>query len=174
MGGAIGFRIPLYAPDHFHALVLGGAGYTPHKAIQAYDDLGPAYEAMEQAATAGHDNPMEIFLRIYEEKLGPMSPERKTVTLAQDGMALAAACQASRGEASPEASGYLARFPLPCFIFAGELDPRCPDAKESARQIPGARSLFLPGLTHGQVNAVEPMLGPVERFLAEWSRKSGT
>lgn len=171
MGGAIGFRIPLYATDRFHSLILGGAGYNPHKAIQAYDDdLGAAYAAMEQAVKEGISNPMETFFRLYEKSVGNVPPERKAAILAQDGVALAAACRASREDAGPEPSDYLPKFKLPCFIYAGELDPRCPDAKESAKLVPGARTLFLPGLNHNQVNAGDLMLPHIKKFLAEVSK----
>jgi len=172
MGGAIGFRIPLYAPDRFYSLTLGGAGYNPGKAIQGYnDDLGAAYAAMEQAVKEGVSNPMETFFRLYEKTAGTVPPERKAVILAQDGVALAAACKASREDIGPAPSDYLPTFKLPCFIYAGEADPRCPDAKESAKLVPGAQTLFLPGLNHNQVNAGELMLPPIKKFLAEVSKK---
>lgn len=172
MGGAIGFRIPLYALGRFHSLILGGAGYNPGKAIQGYDDgLGAAYAAMEQIVKDGRNNPMETFFRLYEKSVGTVPMERKATILAQDGVALAAACQASREVTGPAPSDYLPKFNLPCFIYTGELDPRCLDAKESANLVPGAQTLFLPGLNHNQVNAGETMLPYIKKFLAEVNNK---
>jgi len=173
MGGAIGFRIPLFASDRFNSLVLGGAGYNPDKPIQDYGDfLGLAYAAMEKAAAEGRKNPMEAFFTLYEKSAGTVLPERKAEILTQDGIALAAACKASREDIGPAPSAYLPTFNLPCFIYAGEADPRCPDAKESARFVPGAQTIFLPGLNHNQVNAGDLMLPRIKKFLVEVSRKA--
>jgi pimeloyl-ACP methyl ester carboxylesterase len=117
MGGAIGFRIPLYAPGRFQSLILGGAGYNPGKPIQDYGDfLGSAYAAMEKAVAEGKTNPMEAFFALYEKSAGTVPPERKAEILAQDGVALAAACKASREDIGPAPSAYLPEFKLPCFI----------------------------------------------------------
>lgn len=168
MGGAIGFRIPLYAPDRFDCLILGGAPYADGKATQSYDDLGPAYDAMEQAVKEGKPNPMEAMVPIYEKNLGAMAPDRRAATLAQDGYALTAAWRARKEESSPDASGYLPKFKLPCLIYAGEADPRCPDAKKSASLIPGAQFFSLPGLNHSQCNAHSELTLPhITKFLAE-------
>ena len=171
MGAAIGFRIPMYAPERFYSLMLGGNGYVSGKASQKYKDLGPAYDALEQAVKEGKDNPMAVFIPIYEKNLGAMAPERRAATLAQDAKALAAAWRARKEEASPEATAYLPRFKLPCLIYAGEADPRFPDAKESARQIPGAQFFSLKGLNHSQCNAHSDLTLPhIKKFLAEVSK----
>ena len=172
MGGAIGFRIPMFAPDRFYSLILGGASYADGKATQSYDDLGPVYEAMEKAAAASIPNPMEAMVPIYEKNLGPMAPDRKAATLAQDGYALSAAWRARKEESSPDASGYLSKFKLPCLIYAGEADPRFPDAKKTASQIPGAQFFSLPGLNHSQCNAhTELTLPYITKFLAAEQKK---
>jgi pimeloyl-ACP methyl ester carboxylesterase len=172
MGGAIGFRIPMYAPDRFYSLMLGGASYADGKATQSYDDLGPAYDAMERAVKEGKSNPMEAMVPIYEKNLGPMAPERRVATLAQDGFALTAAWQARKEETSPDASGYLPKFKLPCLIYAGEADPRFPDAKKTASQISGAQFFSLPGLNHSQCNAHSELTLPhITKFLAEVGKK---
>lgn len=172
MGGAIGFRIPMYAPDRFYSLILGGASYADGKATQSYDDLGPAYDAMEQAVKEGKPNPMEAMVPIYEKNLGAMVPERRAATLAQDGYALTAAWRARKEEFSPDASGYLPKFKLPCLIYAGEADPRFPDAKKTASQIQGAQFFSLPGLNHSQCNAHSELTLPhITKFLAEVGKK---
>lgn len=172
MGSAIGFRIPLYAPERFNSLVLGGAGYNPGKPIQDYGDfLGAAYAAMERAVNEGAKNPMEAFFTLYEKSAGTVPLERKAEILAQDGVALAAACKASREDTGPAPSDYLPKWNLPCFIYAGEADPRCPDAKESAKLVPGAKTLVLPGLNHNQVNAGDIALPHIKKFLAEANKK---
>lgn len=167
MGGAIGLRIPLYAPGRFYSLILGGAAFVTGAKTQAYDDLGPAYDALERAAAAGWPNPMEAMVPVYEKNLGKMAPERRAATLAQDGYALAAAWRARKDEPVP-AAGYLAGFRLPCLLYSGGADPRCPDAEETARQIPGARFFSLPGLNHSQCNTRSELTLPhITRFLAE-------
>ncbi len=168
MGGAIGFRIPMYAPERFNCLILGGASYADGTKTQAYDDLGPAYDAMEQAAKEGKPNPMEAQVPIYEKNLGPMAPERRAATLAQDGYALTAAWQARKQEVSPKPEDYVPTIKLPCLIYAGEADPRCPDAKEMASMIKGSQFFSLPGLNHSQANAHSELTLPhIRKFLAE-------
>jgi pimeloyl-ACP methyl ester carboxylesterase len=168
MGGAIGLRIPMYAPDRFYSLILGGCAYVTGDKTQTYDDLGPVYDAMEKAAKEGQANPMEAMVPIYEKNLGAMAPERRAATLAQDGYALSAAWRARKEEVVPPATGYLASFKLPCLVYAGEADPRCPDGKETARQIPGAQFFSLPGLNHSQCNAHSELTLPhITKFLAE-------
>jgi pimeloyl-ACP methyl ester carboxylesterase len=171
MGGAIGFRIPMYAPDRFYSLMLGGASFAGGAQTQAYDDLGPAYDAMERAVKEGKENPMAVFLPIYEKNLGAMPPDRRTATLAQDAKALAAAWQARKEETSPDSKDYLPKVVLPCLIYAGEADPRCSDAKATAQQIKNAQFFSLPGLNHSQANAHSELTLPhIKKFLAEVSK----
>ncbi len=166
MGGAIGFRIPMYAPDRFLSLLLGGAAFANGPKTQAYDDLGPAYDALQQAVKEGKKNAMEIFVPIYEKNLGRMSPERRAATLAQDAEALAAAWQARKEESSPEGVKYLSGFKLPALVYAGEADPRCADARWSAEQIPGAQFYSLPGMNHSQCNSHSELNLPhIKKFL---------
>jgi pimeloyl-ACP methyl ester carboxylesterase len=171
MGAAIGFRIPMYSPERFYSLMLGGNGYGSGKAAQKYEDLGPAYDALEQAVKDGKENPMAIFLPIFEKNLGAMPPERRAATLAQDATAIAAAWRARKEEESPEAASYLSGFKLPCLIYAGEADPRRAAAKESARQIPGAQFFSLPKLNHTECMANSELVLPhIKKFLAEVSK----
>ena len=168
MGGAIGFRIPMYAPERFNCLILGGASFADGSKTQAYDDLGPAYDAMERAAKEGKTNPMEAMVPIYEKNLGVMPPERRAATLAQDGFALTAAWQARKQETSPKAEDYLPTIKLPCLIYAGEADPRFPDAKRTAAMIAKSQFFSLPGMNHSQANAHSELTLPhIRKFLAE-------
>ncbi|MBM2824884.1 MAG: putative hydrolase or acyltransferase of alpha/beta superfamily [Dehalococcoidales bacterium] len=172
MGGAIGFRIPMYAPERFYSLILGGAAYVSGNTTKTYADLGPAYDTLEQAVAEGRDNPMAIFLTIFEKNLGAMAPQQRAATLLQDAKAITAAWRARKEESSPEATDYLARFTLPCLLYAGENDPRCTDARETARQISVSRFFSLPGLNHTQTNAHSELITPhVKIFLAEVNKK---
>ena len=171
MGGAIGLRIPMYAPDRFYSLILGGASFVDGGTTKSYEDLGPAYDALEQAVMEGKDNPMAVFLTMYEKNLGPMTPERRASMLAQDAKVLAAAWCARKEEVSPKALEYLPNFKLPCLVYVGEADPRFPDAKKTARLIPNAQFFLLPGLNHSQANQRKDLVLPhVRKFLAEVSK----
>ncbi len=172
MGGLIGFRIPLYATERFYSLILGGAAYVVGNTAKRYEDVSPAYDALQQAVKEGKDNPMAIFLAIFEKNLGAMPPKQRAATLLQDARAIAAAWQARKEESGPEAADYLSRLTLPGLLYVGENDPRCADARETARQISGARFFSLPGLNHTQTNAHSELITPhVKIFLAEVNKK---
>jgi pimeloyl-ACP methyl ester carboxylesterase len=168
MGGAIGLRIPLYAADRFHSLILGGATYPMGDAEIGgfFEDLAPVYDGLVQAVNEGRQDAMAICVALFEKSQGPMTPERKARALAQDPRALAAAWEARKASVSPPADEYLSHFSLPCLFYVGERDPRLPGAKQTARKIPGAQFFSLPGLNHSQTNARGDLVIPeVRKFL---------
>ncbi len=174
MGGVIGFRIPLYAPGRFHSLILGGATYplTGQEIGSFFEDLAPVYDGLAKAVREGRKDAMEICVALFEKSQGPMTPDRRARTLAQDPEALAAAWEARKAAISPKAEEYLPKIDLPCLVFVGEKDPRFTGAKESARMIPEATFFSLPGLNHSQANAQSKLVIPhVKKFLAEVSKR---
>ena len=100
--------------------------------------------------------------------MGKLEPERLKNMLAQDGRAIFAGYRARKLETDPPAADYLPTIKLPCLLFAGEADPRCEGARETAQMIPGAQFFSLPGLNHTQTNMRSDLvLPPVKKFLAE-------
>ena len=167
MGGVIGLRIPMYAPDRFLSLIMGGAAYASGSSTQKLEDIGPAYDALVRAVNNGEENPMMLILPILEKNMGSISPERKAAILAQDPKALAAAWQARKEEPFPDIPDYLASFTFPCLMYVGENDPRFGSVRETAMHIPGAEFFSLPGLNHPQTNAKSELTLPfINRFLA--------
>ncbi len=172
MGGRIGLHIPMYAPGRFHALVIGGAVFPASGHDQAaFDDLGPAFIALEKAIKEKHPNPMEAFVAVSEKNMGPMLPERKAITLSQDPEAIIAGYHARRQENDPKAVEYLPKITLPCLLYCGTDDPRLPGVKETARLIPKATFVSIPGTNHSQTNNSSHLVLPhVKKFLNEVSK----
>jgi pimeloyl-ACP methyl ester carboxylesterase len=172
MGGRIGYQIPQYAGKRFSSLILGGAAYpmTGQK-ITASDDVGYALQKLEEAIQKDVHKPMEVFVAAFEEKLGPLPQERRGRMLAMDGNALVAAYHAFLQETAPDAREYLPKLGLPCLLYSGELDPRCPGVKETANLLAKATFFSLPGLNHFQAYAGSDLVVPhVHKFLSELSK----
>lgn len=169
MGGRIGFRIPLYAPDRFSSLILGGAAYPIHGDEDAKDEiLAGLYLALDTALRESPDNPMVAYLARIERASGqPVSPAVRTLILSNDAFALQAANLAHRRAVSPRAEEALPRFTMPCLLFVGEADPRSPVVKECSRRMPSASFISLPGLNHLQgLQRSDLVLPHVKMFLA--------
>ena len=118
MGGVIGFRIPLHATGRFYSMILGGATYplSGQEIGSFFEDLAPVYDGLAQAVREGRKNAMEICVALFEKSQGPMTPDRRARTLAQDPKALAAAWEARKAAVSPKAEEYPAknRFTMSC------------------------------------------------------------
>ena len=168
MGGRIGFRIPLYAPNRFNSLILGGAVYPLQGDEDAKDEiLAQLYLALEAAREESPDNPMAAYLARLEKARGQtVSPTTRAVFLSNDAVALQAANLAARRSVNPSAEDAMPRFTMPCLIFVGEADPRYLVAKECARRIAKSSFVSFPGLDHTLTFARSDLVLPhVRRFL---------
>lgn len=171
MGGTTGFRIPMYAPDRFHSLILGGAGYVPGNVAKLYLDVAAGFDALERAVAEGDKDPWAAYFANSANKSAPITPERRAAVATQDARAIAAHRQAWREEPSPDAATYLPQFKLPCLIYVGEADPRCEHARKSAAMIPCAEFVPLPGLNHGESGQRSDVVLPhITRFLEKVER----
>jgi pimeloyl-ACP methyl ester carboxylesterase len=169
MGGRIGFRIPIYAPQCFNSLIIGGAAYPIKGEEDSKDDaLVFINQTLEAAIKEAPQKPMEYFVAVFEKRMGSLSQSRKSIFLANDPLALQASIRAFRGVVSPKSGEVLPKIALPVLLFVGEADPRFPTIKECALRIPGARFVSLPGLDHVQAGArAELILPHIKIFLDE-------
>ncbi|HLB28443.1 MAG TPA: alpha/beta hydrolase [Dehalococcoidales bacterium] len=170
MGGKIGFRIPIYAPQRFSHLILGGMGYPITGKEEWEDPIGKQRELdLQNAIREAPDNPMEFVAAAQEKRTGtPIPPALRAITLANDARAFLVYIRKSRSIISPKAEEVLPKIKIPCLLFAGELDPWFPIAKECAARIPGAKFVSFPGLDHPQTFGRNDLVLPIVRkFLAE-------
>ena len=172
MGGRIGYHVPMYAPGRFHSLIIGGAVFPALGRDPAnFDDVGPAFVALEKAIKEKRANPMEAFVAVSEKNMGPRDPRRKAVTLSQDPLSIIAAYHARRAEVDPKRADYLPTIDIPVLLYCGEADPRLPGVKECLKLIKDAEFFSLPGLNHSQVNDnVGVVIPQVKNFLAQVSK----
>ncbi len=174
MGGKIGFRIPIYAPQRFSSLILGGMGYPTGGQEEWEDPIGKQMELdLENGIREVPQNPMEFVAAAMEKRMGaPLPPARRAILLGNDARAFLVYIRKSRSIVSPKAEDVLPKIKIPCLLFAGELDPWFPLSRECAARIPGARFVGLPGLEHAQVTArIDLVLPMVREFLAEVSTR---
>lgn len=149
MGGAIGLGAVTVAPDRITALIVGGAsggGSNTGTQLQHVDGSDP-----------------EAFVAAFETHMNArMTPEYRTILLASDTQALAAAAQdrPSLGDQLPEVT-------TPCLIYAGDQDPVFSGAQETAMQIPGAKFVAIPGASHPVAFTRSDMVLPVVRKFLE-------
>ncbi len=131
MGGWIGFGMTKYAPARLSSLIVGGS--HPYG-----EDCAPFCDIEG-------DDP-EAFIDALEEVIGEeLSSKAKRLILANDLRALAAAAQPQVcGEGVP------LDVSVPCFLFAGEDDPRYPLIKAAAQEMPQATFFSLPRRGHLQ------------------------
>ncbi len=172
MGGRVGFRIPVHAPNRFSYLILGGMGYpitgTEEKedgnAIQTQRDL-------ETAIKVAPDKPMEFIAAVREKRTGvTLSPDRKAILLANDALVFLVYVRASQSIVNLKAGEVLPNIGVPCLLFAGEGDPWFSTAQKSADLIPGARFVSLPELDHVEAFQRSDLVLPhVKEFLSGMS-----
>lgn len=174
MGGRIGFSIPLYAPNRFSSLILGGATYPIHGDEDAKDELRIRLaHVLDKAIRESPDNPMAAYITLMERSSGQQfSPARRTRVLSNDALALQAVNLALWRAVSSKADKALPLFTMPCLLFVGEADPRYLWTKECASRMPNASFISFPGLNHGQGLArIDLVLPHVKRFLSSVLRK---
>ena len=173
MGSLIGWRIPIYAPERFLSLILGGYSYP---LLGREDTNNPIVTSivngLQMALQEAPDRPMEFFLTTLEKSMGtPYPPERRAQMLELDARALVAASQALVQGTIPKAEEFLPLVNLPCLIFIGEADPYYAEAKERTSLVPNATFFSLPGLNHLETYAnTELVLPHIRNFLAEVSK----
>lgn len=173
MGGRIGFRIPLFAPQRFSSLVIGGSVYPITGKEDSEDDLLMyLQQSLENAIREAPEKPTEYILAIMEKMVGaPVPQSQRDAFLANDPWALLAAIRTFRSAISLKPEEVLPRIAIPCLLFVGEADPRFPVTRECAGCIPGARFISLPGLDHVQGLArIDLVLPHVTSFLAELNK----
>ena len=172
MGGRIGFRIPVYAPERFASPVLGGATYPIQGPEDAQDDLLVGIQrVLEYALAKDADRAMEAYVAAFEDKFGPVPPRQKAALLANDARALLTSVTAFLEPASPMAGEVLPRVALPCLLFAGEADSRHPSIRECASRMPNASFFSLPGLDHLQAGLrADLVVTHMKEFLARTTK----
>lgn len=172
MGGKIGYRVPIYAPQRFSYLILGGMGY-PITGKEDREDgiVNQTIADLENAFREAPESPMEFFVAAREKRTGaPLPPDRRAIMLANDARAYLIYARKSRDIVSPKAEEILPKISLPVLIFAGENDPWCPLAKRCAALIPCAQFASLPGLDHAAFLRSDLVLPIVKEFLAKVSK----
>jgi len=132
MGGWIGFGIAKYAKERVRALVIGGQ----HPYARS---MGALREMVQRGIAQGGG----AFVAGMEEMFGPESAERKERLLSADLKAYLALAQDR-----PGLDDILATMLIPCFLYAGEVDPIYPEVKACSQLIPRVTFFSLPGLNH--------------------------
>lgn len=154
MGGWIGLGIGKYAPDRFHALVIGASH---------------PYERSMEGLRKSFSQGMEAYLEndIPSSRGLVVTDWYKVRRLANDHMALMALTQDR-----PDISDVIPTMTMPCLVYAGDADPLYAQVKECAGRLPNARFVSLPGLDHGQgFRYSHEALPHVKKFLSEVSRQ---
>jgi len=132
MGGWIGFGLAKYAKERVRALVIGGQ----HPYARS---MGALREMVQRGIAQGGG----AFVAGMEEMFGPESAERKERLLSADLKAYLALAQDR-----PGLDDILATMLIPCFLYAGEVDPIYPEVKACSQLIPRVTFFSLPGLNH--------------------------
>jgi pimeloyl-ACP methyl ester carboxylesterase len=168
MGAGIGFNIPIYAPERFHSLILGGSGY-PIIGNEMRDDavMIAIQEGLDKAIETAPERSMEIFVTELEKTMGPFPPVRRSRMLAADARALAAAAKGMRFAVWPKAEDELPRIAVPCLLFAGEADTFFTRTRDTASRIPNAAFFSLPGLNHVETAFRSDIILPYVREFLE-------
>jgi pimeloyl-ACP methyl ester carboxylesterase len=152
MGGWIAFAMAQSAPEHVHALIIGGA--NPHQ-IAPPDPFLPA---LTQGA--------EAIPGLWGV---PMAQSLKARLSANDVQALIA--YRTQRLATPSFAEIIPRMTMPCLVFAGEADPVYPANKEFVTRMPNATFFSLPGLNHPEAYFRSDLVLPhITQFLKTVNR----
>ncbi len=157
LGGLIGFRIPLYAPQRFASLALGGSHPFDLRSFwqgqyERFKDGGK--RAIEESEAMGR--PMSD-----SERLALQSGAREAIALAL--------------REEPGIEDALATMTIPTLLFVGADDAiggSGHKAPEAIRSIPGATLVMFSGLGHFDVLARQDLLIP--HLQAFWGRFAET
>jgi pimeloyl-ACP methyl ester carboxylesterase len=172
-GGMIGWRIPIYAPERFSSLILGGSRYPLTGQEEIDSSVVTAIQVgLEMALKEAPERPMEFFVAAVEKNMGyRYPPKRRAQMLALDPHAVLASFQGAFQEVIPKAEEFLPRVTIPCLIFTGEADPWYPKAKECADHMPNATFFSLPSIGHEALERSDLVLPHISKFLAAVSKK---
>jgi pimeloyl-ACP methyl ester carboxylesterase len=156
LGGVVGYLIPMYAPERFHSLIIGGApdGTTPEflQWVLGYFDKG-----------------VDNYVADFEKALEPAwTPQLRELYLQSDMEAFKEIQRALVERIDYKA--ILSSVSLPCFVYVGEQDAYCARVKEIATWIPEDALTFvsLPELDHWSAITRSDLVIPhVHKFLSE-------
>jgi pimeloyl-ACP methyl ester carboxylesterase len=162
MGARIGFRLALLHGYRFRSFILGGCSPYPYAAQIKVEE-----EIMQGLKLLLADPDTYLLQRFGRP---PTPAEKKAALAAGDAEALIALVTAFR-DWVPLNDHDLRGIRVPCLVFCGELDPRHSGASESAKHMPKAKFVSLPGLDHVQADVCitrnDLVLSHVKEFLAE-------
>jgi pimeloyl-ACP methyl ester carboxylesterase len=136
LGGQIGFRVPLYAPDRFTTLILGGSHPYDHR-----DEWQSRYELFKDGGRLAIESAREAGRTVSDIELDALrSGAREAIAL-------------GLGE-EPAVDAELASVAFPVLLFVGADDENAQCGRklpEAARLIPGATLVMFSGLGHVEV-----------------------
>ncbi len=164
LGGMVGAHMLRYAPQYLQSLIIGGmAPYSPRDIIP--DEWTHVRSIQMYAVEHG----MEAFVAREFEGGGPRIPEpARSRLVANDPVALLA-CVDGAFE-WPGAGDSWRNTVNPCLMYAGELDPWYPSAKQAALERPDVAFVSLPDLDHlGVLFSPDLVLTHTAKFLASVS-----
>lgn len=152
LGGWIGFGLAKYAPDRFGSFIFGGS-HPYAENMQPFRDLMPRNR--------------EAFAAMVDQVFGSrLTPAMRTRLLANDLDALRALTQDRESNAD-----VLPSMTMSCLLFAGELDPRLPQVRQCASNLPNATFFILPGCDHVAAAARSDLVVPhLKAFLSKVHR----
>ena len=159
LGGLIGLRIPLYAPDRFASIILGGC-----HPFDLYDFWQSEYELYRDGGGR--------YIERREAAGNPVSAAE--VELLEAGV-YEATMLGLRGE--PAVDGAMPDFALPLMLYAGSLDERAEVAKtviDAAPLISRGVFMMFAGLSHATAFQQSDIVLPyVRAFLASVEAAQG-
>jgi pimeloyl-ACP methyl ester carboxylesterase len=129
LGGWVGFLLAKYAPDRCTSLILGGA--------HPYDEnMQPARDRMPKE--------MDAFMPSMEQAYGSHLTPAMRGRLQQSDLLAVEAMTQDRSSIADVLPG----IKMPCFLFAGDADPRFAKVQQCAAQLSNATFFSLPGRDH--------------------------
>lgn len=150
MGGWIGFGTAKYAQERFRALVIGGQ-----------HPYARSMEPLRQVVRRGIAKGGEAFVAAMEQTFGSESAVRKQRLLSADLEAYLALAQDR-----PGLEDMLPATPMPCCLYAGDMDPVYAEVEKCSRRMRGVTFFSLPGLGHCEAYARSELVLPrVTKFL---------
>ena len=152
LGGYIGFGLAKHAPERFNSFIFGGA-HPYAENMQALRDRMPT---SREVFAAGVD-------QVFGNLLKP-GMRARLINNDLEALQVLTHDRVSIADVLPSMT-------MPCLLFVGELDPRLPQVKECASQLPSATFFTLSGCDHitalGRVDLVMPQ---IKTFLSKVPR----